>query len=657
MANVMQGLKRGAYGVYYGCWAMVFYVSPFFAGFLCIMSYVASPDPGAPNFDTFHSFYKDYVKATALFVMAAAVLLDSVEGFHKGPVMFLAMTVISALMVNHLGNSMWIHYEATFLAVAVIALFAVYGYLSLVASGQAQERQQVLATNSGESQHAPPANDAIRYKAVPARLNFQRVVGMTAIKARMLEAGREVVASRNMQGGRNGILLSGKPGNGKTMLAEALAGELRLPIIVVSFGEVVSRYIGAIPENVKIAFDNAVAQAPCVLFLDEIDSLLQDRDKANATDEAPRITNTLLTELVNMRHRGVVVVAATNRIEKLDAAGIREGRFDFKMEVPPPDAEARQYLIHTKVAHAIHMDSIATAVRRWEGFSGARITAIVEEANRKLPKGQVMTYDHLKTALRTLQGRKGNIPENTPTLDQLTLGEQERKALAGLAVRMTRMEEIEAMGGTVPRGVLFFGPPGTGKTLAARVLAKTADWAFLSVSGMDLISEPSKIEKLVEDASDLRPCVVFIDEADDVFRDRRMSNNPMVTNKLLAALDGAGGQTPDILFIAATNHPEDMDDAALRGGRFTEKVEFSVPNAETLGQFIQKWMIEKRVVLDRNLPPQQIVTMIQGNSIANVKEILQMAINNAIASLEPGASQVAINAGDLAMAIRAVAKT
>lgn len=168
----------------------------------------------------------------------------------------------------------------------------------------------------------------------------------------------------------------------------------------------------------------------------------------------------------------------------------------------------------------------------------------MDEANRMDQAHGLPTFEHLQTAPRTIQGRKGSIPEDTPTIEQMTMQPESKKRLLALAHRMDKIMEIEAMGGSVPRGALFYGPPGTGKTLTARALAKTANWAFLSVSGMDLISDPKRIDALVEEASDLRPCVVFIDEADDVFKDRRFSNTATVTNSYWPPWTGLVARCP-----------------------------------------------------------------------------------------------------------------
>src|SRR5690606_12081671 len=282
-----------------------------------------------------------------------------------------------------------------------------------------------------------------------------------------------------------------------------------------SVADVVSRWVNQTPELVAQVFHDAAAQAPCVLFLDEVDSLIVDRSQIQRGDsEEAKTTNAFLTEIVNARRKQIVVVAATNHLDKLDPAAIREGRFDFKIEVPAPDFEARrEILTRTANEHGrpLMQGALETAAQRWEGFSVARIRAVAEEAARSTTRDR-LEYPDLKRALRTVQGRAGKLPPNTPHLEDLSFPHEQREALEGLATRLESIEEIEARGGKVPAGVLFYGPPGTGKTATARALAKTSGWAFLSVAGNELLGDPDRIDKLVREARDIRPVIIFIDE-------------------------------------------------------------------------------------------------------------------------------------------------
>lgn len=516
---------------------------------------------------------------------------------------------------------------------------------------------------------------SVMYQAEQARICFKDVVGMSELKSRLKEAAVQIVDDSG--DGRNGILLSGDPGNGKTMFAEALAGELQLPFIKASFGDVASKWVNQTTEQVVRLFAEAKAQAPCLLFIDEIDSLARDRSKASSSDsETVGTTNTILTELVNIRKSGVVVVAATNHLEVLDSAVIREGRFDFRVEVLSPDLEARVAILSAAITKGmrginnknervtrvsgstgVHVDMqvLNVVAKRWDGFSAARIDAVGKELVRML-KGKEqreLTFELAMEALRLTQGRSGKLRADALTLAQLSQPETVREALLGIATRMQQIVEIEELGGTVPAGVLFKGPAGTGKTTAAIALAKTAGWAFLSVTGMDLLKNPERIEKVFKEAADLRPCVLFIDEADDVLADRSYSNHASITNKFLTEMDGARGKSSDVLTVAATNFPEKIDPAALRGGRFTEKVEFLLADELQAGTVIKRWRENLKLPVAGNVTDSVLSEALVGLSVANIEAVLQQVVNVVINRKVTGGSPV-ILLEDVAAAIDTV---
>lgn len=495
--------------------------------------------------------------------------------------------------------------------------------------------------NRGSAVQYRPQNsdESIIHPAVKAKINFSNVVGMADVKKRLLDAGSEVLTRmRTREEARNGIILYGDPGNGKTFFAEALAGELKLPIIKVSFGDVVSHWVGERTEKIMQVFIDAAKQAPCVLFIDEIDSLIRDRkfSLTSGDTEEPKVTNAILTSLVKIRDHGVVVVAATNFLDVLDGAAIREKRFDFKIEITAPDAEARMSLIENAVAMykgmQLSASAISQATKRWEGFSVARILAVVDEACRtaKAAGNGVIEYTDLQMALRLTQGNQGDaIPVDTPLLDGVIMPEDQLSKLKGIAHRMKHIEEVEDLGGTVPTGILFYGPPGTGKTMTVRSLAKTTGWALKSVSGSDLMADMRKVDEIASFAKHNRPCIIFIDEADDVLGHRGMSGGSAtaLTNKLLATIDGANGKTPDVMWVAATNNPDSLDDAAMRGGRFTEKIGFSAPDANIASRLIAAWIAKTKASFADNVTGETAAALLDGEAPANINAILQQAVN------------------------------
>jgi transitional endoplasmic reticulum ATPase len=459
---------------------------------------------------------------------------------------------------------------------------------------------------------------------------------------------------------RNGILLHGEPGNGKTVFAEALAGELGVPLLEVTYGPIASKWIGEVPALLTRTFELARNSAPCVLFIDEIDSFIKSRDSATSNAEAPIITNVILTELVKLRSSRVVVIGATNYLELLDAAAIREGRFDYKVEVTAPDEQARIGLLKEGVRrHASHVpvneEQLIAVAQRWNGFSAARLNAVCQAVDDVAKKTKFKQFGHAEwmLALREVQGRRGRLPANTKSLGEMLFTEATKSALDLIASRLKNVAQIEARGGSLPGGILFYGPPGTGKTAAARALAKEAGWAFLAVAGPDLIADRGRLAKTFAEAKDLRPTIVFIDEADDILRDRQFSQHSDMVNKLLTIMDGAEDKIKDLVWIAATNHPENVDPALLRAGRFSEKVLFSTPPTNALPNHITDWMRVRKVALGGRLNVAVVAAKLGGQTIANVDGALQYALNAAIHRGDFDGETVLVEA-DLDQAIRVV---
>ena len=514
------------------------------------------------------------------------------------------------------------------------------------------------SNQDGTGQHQYP-NIA---RSLTPKIKFKDIHGMTAVKARLKDAAQAVIAPR--EGGkekRNGILLFGEPGTGKTFFAEALAGELGVPLLQLSYSDVASQWVGKKTERIKAAFDQSRQQQPCVLFIDEVDSFLESRDSGrdDGTKEDRDVVNALLTLMVDIRKCRVLLVAATNHLDRLDGAGIREGRFDFKVEVPLPDAEARIGLLKMGLAknlpNAKVEDSVIEAVaRRWNGFNSKRILAVTQELPYQIElagKGSNPGFDDFMAALRLLQGRKGEAPEDAKRLEELVLTESTREMIELIAGRMADPEHTEAHGGTLPTGVLFYGPPGTGKTATCKALAKSIDWAFLPATGADLARDPKALEKLYAKAKELRPTIVFIDEADELLKNREFSGSTESTNKLLTIMDGVRDRVRDVVWIAATNNPELIDPALLRGGRFTEKVLFDKPGAQRLVEHLRGWLEHRKVQLDAGFTAQDLADLIGDESIANAEAVAQAALNRAVSRRT---QPVVVGRADVEQAVRMV---
>jgi transitional endoplasmic reticulum ATPase len=348
----------------------------------------------------------------------------------------------------------------------------------------------------------------------------------------------------------------------------------------------------------------------------------------------------VLTETVALRDTCVVLIAATNYLDLLDGASIREGRFDYKIEIPAPDEIARKALLQKSIGDslgfaAVDEDAVQSLAERWEGFSASRLSALGPQLKDMRRDGVIgqgkVTFERGMQAMRLMVGRRGQLPESVKQIEQIIMPEQSCDAMRDLAFRMKNIHNLEKIGGRIPTGLVFFGAPGTGKTQAAMSLAKAVDFAFLKTTGAEIMANPDSWDKLVREAKDIRPVIVFIDEADDILRDRRYSNVSTLTNRILTTLDGGGGRVRDIVYIAATNHFDQLDPAAIRGGRFTEKIFFDIPSAQAMNRFIVtglKRLAGGTYVIMPGVRA-QLTRLLAGKSIADAEAALQKMIDSA----------------------------
>jgi transitional endoplasmic reticulum ATPase len=391
----------------------------------------------------------------------------------------------------------------------------------------------------------------------------------------------------------NGILLHGPPGVGKTFFARAIAGEYGLNLMHVSTGDLIGGIQGQSAQNIDKAFKTAAQNLPCLLFFDEFDSIAQRRDN-NPDQEARRTVNQLLTSLEAYRdERRLLVMAATNNVEHLDPAVIRPGRFDRQIRIDLPDAKARDAIFRAELADrpAAANIELTDLVRRTEGMTPAAIEKVVDTAALEVfreatDSGQELELDsdHLLRAIERYGGEDRPLVEHW-TWDSLILDPAIKAQLQQLQAVIEDPEAAVKFGVEPPTGLLLAGPPGTGKTSVAKVLAAQANCSFYPISGADVISKwvgesERNIRQLFERARSNRPSIVFIDEIDAIAGSRgQVETHDSHVNQLLSEIDGVSGQR-GVFVVGATNRPDQLDPALLRGGRLSRTIVLGLPDEE-----------------------------------------------------------------------------
>ena len=221
------------------------------------------------------------------------------------------------------------------------------------------------------------------------RVTFEDVAGIDEAREELQEIVEFLKDPQRFSklGGQipKGALLVGSPGTGKTLLARAIAGEARVPFFTISGSDFVEMFVGVGASRVRDMFEQAKKNAPCIVFIDEIDAVGRHRGNGigNSNDEREQTLNQLLVEMDGFEaNEGIIIIAATNRPDVLDPALLRPGRFDRQVVVPIPDIEGREKIL------AVHMKKVPlapdvnprTIARGTPGFSGADLANLVNEA-------------------------------------------------------------------------------------------------------------------------------------------------------------------------------------------------------------------------------------------------------------------------------------
>jgi transitional endoplasmic reticulum ATPase len=257
-------------------------------------------------------------------------------------------------------------------------------------------------------------------------VSWHDVGGLEEMKKRLIEAVEwplkytAVFAQAKVRPPK-GMLLTGPPGCGKTLLVKALAHESEVNFISVKGPELMSKYVGESERGIREIFRKAKQAAPTILFFDEIDSVVPRRGAGGGDSlVAERVISQFLTELDGIEElKGVLVVAATNRPDLVDAALLRPGRFDLILELPLPDEKSRQMIfhVHTKakpLAKDVDLNGLA---KETEGLTGADIEAICREAAMEAIRAAIhakgnqvtMTMKQFRVALDHIKTRTGHV--------------------------------------------------------------------------------------------------------------------------------------------------------------------------------------------------------------------------------------------------------
>ncbi|MHA1111731.1 MAG: CDC48 family AAA ATPase [Promethearchaeota archaeon] len=453
-----------------------------------------------------------------------------------------------------------------------------------------------------------------------------------------------------------GVLLYGPPGTGKTLLAKAVANETNAHFINLSGPEIMSKFYGQSEENLRNVFKEAQEKSPSIIFIDELDSIAPKREETQG-DVERRVVAQLLALMDGLDARGnVVVIGATNRVNSIDPALRRPGRFDREIEIGVPDKRGRLEIlqIHTRgmpLAEDIDLEYYAG---KTHGFVGADLQMIGKEAAMKtlrriLPdlkleeeipveilESLTVTKEDFNSALNEVEpsALREVFIQTPPETWEDVGGLEEAKQLLRESIEwpLKYPNIYRHMDAKPPKGILLYGLPGTGKTLLAKALAHESEVNFISVKGPEFFSKwVGESEKAVREtfrkARSASPCIIFLDEIDAIAPLRGSSAGTSqvterVISQLLTEMDGLEALN-NVIIIAATNRPDIIDPALLRAGRFGRHIEVPLPDLNTREKIFEIHMKDKPV--GKNITYRDLAKKMEGKSGADIGALCQEA--------------------------------
>ncbi|HEX54883.1 MAG TPA: AAA family ATPase, partial [Candidatus Altiarchaeales archaeon] len=461
-------------------------------------------------------------------------------------------------------------------------------------------------------------------------------------------------------GAPKGVLLTGPPGCGKTLIAKAVASETDSNFYSLAGPEIMSKYYGESEKRLREIFEEAEKSAPSIIFIDEIDSIAPKREEVTGEVER-RVVAQLLTLMDGLKSRGqVVVIAATNRPDSIDPALRRPGRFDREIRIGVPDEKGRFEIlqIHTRGMPLDEDVNLKELAEKTLGFTGADIEALCKEAAMKAIKEHLPTIKRMEERLPTEILEKIKV-KRKHFLDALT--QVEPSAMREVLINKPNItwndigglddvkgllrevvewplkdpESFRELGIKPPKGVLLYGPPGCGKTLLAKAIANESNANFIAVKGPELLSKwvgesEKHVREIFRKARQVAPSIIFFDEFDSIskIRGRTLTDvTERMVNQLLTEIDGIE-ELEGVVVIAATNRPDLIDPSLLRPGRIDLKIEIPLPDEKTREEIFK--VHTRKMPLDKDVNLKELAEKTSGFTGADIEALCREAAMNAL---------------------------
>ena len=458
-----------------------------------------------------------------------------------------------------------------------------------------------------------------------------------------------------------GVLLYGPPGTGKTLIAKAVSSESHAHFKSINGPEIMSKFYGQSEENLRNMFKDAETNAPAIIFIDEIDAIAPKRSEVTGEVER-RVVAQLLALMDGLKSREkIIVIAATNRINAIDEALRRPGRFDREIEIGVPDKNGRKEVlqIHTRAMPLTDDVDLNILASKTHGFVGADLEALCKEAamaslRRLLPDlnlGETrvseellekikVTKDDFESALKKIEpSAMREVMIVTPNVGWNNVGgldEIKRELMEAIEWPIKQPEAFVAMGIRPPKGIFLYGPPGCGKTLLAKAVAGESEANFISIKGPEILSKwvgesEKAMREIFRKARQAAPTVIFFDEIDAIAPRRGGEEGTRVSerlvNQLLTELDGLE-ELSQVVVIGATNRPDMVDPGLLRPGRFDKIILVNAPDLKARRKIFE--IHTSKMPLDKDINLDELAKITEDYSGADIEAICREAAMTAL---------------------------
>ncbi len=430
-----------------------------------------------------------------------------------------------------------------------------------------------------------------------------------------------------------GILLKGPPGTGKSLTAKIFGDSSGAHFIKLSVAHIKSDVIGGTAANVKKLWEEARANVPSVIFIDECESIFSKRGGDQGDSFVNEAVQTFLTEWDGIGSSSqVLVIGATNRAELLDDAIM--SRFADVIELNPVGIDDKEKLVMT-IAHDVGLgvaipDEI---IQSLGGLSGREIRNAMQQAIRMAaPKQPELSHFH--KALDKTRVKSSTTVASDASWGTLVLPGTIKERLKAMVEMIRKSESLHASGIPIPKTLLLYGPPGTGKTQIARTLANESKINFMARTTADLKGQylghaAARIAQTFETARSSSPTILFLDEIDAISSARDGNNDQLqseAVTQLLQELDGVSAHSGYVLVIAATNIPSQLDPAIL--SRFAQKIEIPLPALEERKSIFMNLLANRPV--DSALDIESLANQSAGLSGRDLRELVTEGFNLAV---------------------------